>query len=44
MLQVAEVQYGGKITDDLDRRLFNTYAAAWLSPTVLEDQKFTFAV
>jgi Dynein heavy chain AAA lid domain len=22
---VAEVQYGGKITDDLDRRMFKTY-------------------
>jgi dynein heavy chain len=34
---VSEVQYGGKITDDLDRRMFNTYAARWLNPTVLED-------
>lgn len=22
---VSEVQYGGKITDDLDRRMFKTY-------------------
>jgi dynein heavy chain len=28
---VAEVQYGGKITDDLDRRLFRTYANQWLT-------------
>jgi len=27
---VAEAQYGGRITDDLDRELFNTYAARWL--------------
>merc|ERR1712054_645307 len=27
---VAEVQYGGRITDDLDRELFVTYAAKWL--------------
>ncbi|CAK9086367.1 Dynein gamma chain [Durusdinium trenchii] len=27
---VAEVQYGGRITDDLDRELFITYAARWL--------------
>ncbi|CAJ1379392.1 unnamed protein product [Effrenium voratum] len=27
---VAEVQYGGRITDDLDRELFITYAAKWL--------------
>jgi dynein heavy chain len=32
---VSEVQYGGKITDDLDRRLFNTYAQVWMSPAVL---------
>ncbi|KAA0177346.1 hypothetical protein FNF27_01124 [Cafeteria roenbergensis] len=39
---VAEVQYGGKITDDLDRRLFLTYAAAWVSESVLVDG-FSFA-
>jgi len=27
---VAEVQYGGRITDDMDRELFVTYAARWL--------------
>jgi len=32
---VSEVQYGGKITDDLDRRLFSTYAEAWLTPSTL---------
>merc|ERR1719313_2087504 len=26
---VADVQYGGRITDDLDRELFNTYAQKW---------------
>lgn len=31
---VAEVQYGGKITDDLDRRLFNYYADWCLTPDV----------
>jgi len=39
---VSEVQYGGKITDNLDRRMFNTYAGAWLQATVLEDPRFTF--
>merc|ERR1711988_1680777 len=29
---VAEVQYGGKITDNLDRRLLMTYALKWLIP------------
>ena len=33
---VCEVQYGGKITDDFDRRLFNTYGQAWLAPRVME--------
>jgi dynein heavy chain, axonemal len=32
---VAEAQYGGKITDDLDRILFNTYADAWIQPNAL---------
>jgi len=36
------VQYGGKITDNMDRRLFNTYAQAWLQSTALEDPRFTF--
>lgn len=26
---VAEAQYGGRITDDLDRELFNTYTTKW---------------
>lgn len=26
---VSEVQYGGRITDDLDRELFITYAQMW---------------
>merc|ERR1711871_536257 len=29
---VSDVQYGGKITDNMDRRLFNAYTSAWLSP------------
>jgi len=27
---VCEVQYGGRITDDLDRELFQTYGGLWL--------------
>lgn len=34
---VSEVQYGGKITDNLDRRLFITYGNNWVSPRILAD-------
>ena len=30
---VCEAQYGGKITDTLDRRLFKTYTQCWLNPS-----------
>ena len=32
---VGEVQYGGRITDDMDRRLFNGYMEAWFSANTL---------
>ena len=32
---VGEVQYGGRITDDLDRRLFAAYTEVWLSTSTL---------
>lgn len=38
---VCDVQYGGRITDDWDRRLFNTYGKAWLTQTCL-DADFEF--
>merc|ERR1711871_302391 len=34
---VSEIQYGGKITEDYDRRLFNTYAALWLCPDMAKE-------
>jgi dynein heavy chain len=34
---VSEVQYGGKITDNLDRRLFINYGSTWVAPRVLAD-------
>jgi dynein heavy chain len=37
----AEVQYGGRVTDDLDRRLFSAYTEAWLSPSTLQNS-FSF--
>eukprot|EP00933_Yihiella_yeosuensis_P062144 TRINITY_DN65084_c0_g1_i1.p1 TRINITY_DN65084_c0_g1~~TRINITY_DN65084_c0_g1_i1.p1 ORF type:complete len:833 (-),score=116.83 TRINITY_DN65084_c0_g1_i1:79-2385(-) len=33
---VAEVQYGGRITDDLDRELFISYASKWLCDDVFK--------
>eukprot|EP00931_Biecheleriopsis_adriatica_P081370 TRINITY_DN5469_c0_g1_i3.p1 TRINITY_DN5469_c0_g1~~TRINITY_DN5469_c0_g1_i3.p1 ORF type:complete len:4660 (-),score=1275.41 TRINITY_DN5469_c0_g1_i3:88-14067(-) len=38
---VAEVQYGGRITDDLDREQFVTYAAKWLCDDIYKPS-FTF--
>ncbi|TYZ58790.1 hypothetical protein PybrP1_001566 [[Pythium] brassicae (nom. inval.)] len=32
---VADVHYGGRITDEMDRRLFKAYCEAWLTPAVL---------
>jgi len=40
---VAEVQYGGRITDDLDRELFVTYAAKWLCEDIF-NKAFSFGV
>lgn len=37
----GEVQYGGRITDNIDRRLFSAYTEAWLSPQTLSSA-FTF--
>jgi len=34
---VAAVQYGGKITDSLDVRLFRIYTEEWLTPKTCED-------
>ena len=38
---VGEVQYGGRITDNIDRRLFSAYTEAWLSNGTLSGT-FTF--
>merc|ERR1719284_1098399 len=38
---VAEAQYGGRITDDLDRELFNTYALRWFNDEIFKPG-FTF--
>jgi len=38
---VADVQYGGRVTDDLDRELLLTYADAWLNEKIFSPN-FTF--
>ncbi|CAE8603461.1 unnamed protein product [Polarella glacialis] len=38
---VAEAQYGGRITDDLDRELFSTYTAKWFCDDIWK-ASFTF--
>lgn len=35
---VCEVQYGGRITDDLDRELFITYGQLWLNDNIFTPQ------
>lgn len=39
---VCEAQYGGKITDQLDRRLFKTYTQAWLNEKTTGADAFSF--
>lgn len=34
---VCEAQYGGKITDSLDRRLFKTYTQVWINSNTCQD-------
>ena len=34
---VSSIQYGGKITDDLDRRLFDVYASKWICSDIEKD-------
>jgi dynein heavy chain, axonemal len=33
---IAEVQYGGRITDDLDRELFATFTMNWMNDSIFK--------
>ena len=40
---VCEVQYGGRITDDLDRELFNVYGTEYLKEGIFLQENYTIA-
>lgn len=39
---VCDVQYGGRITDNLDREMFQTYGDLWLTERVFNDKDYNF--
>ena len=39
---VCEIQYGGRITDALDRELFNTYGKIYITDRIFTDVEFCF--
>lgn len=39
---VCEIQYGGRITDSIDREMFTTYGQLWLTPKVFDEPNYSF--
>jgi len=39
---VCDVQYGGRITDNMDRHLFGTYGNIWITDKVFSENEFCF--
>ena len=39
---VCDVQYGGRITDDLDREMFGTYGELWLTDRIFSEKDYNF--
>jgi len=37
---ISEVLYGGRVTDDMDRRLLNVYANQYFNEKVIAEEKY----
>jgi dynein heavy chain, axonemal len=42
VFMVCEIQYGGRITDNLDREMFSTYGNLWLTNKVFDEANMNF--